>query len=396
VELRQQFTIPHRIRAAAIQLSKVSRSSIAMVRKQSLCTLTFSSPKRGGKVRVLGIDADPIFTRQTSVQSVRQRLCVAMAAHIAFSVSPCCKAAMENEEKSLRCTGCGWVMPVVNGTPILIFDERSVFKVSDFVSGSDDETQIGYHDVSSLPHFHQRLRRRIANALSNREAPVKWFSKEDAVRAVCERRSNPRILVIGAGILRFDTCSADFTYTDASRVDGIDYVCDAHDLPFVDETFDAVIAVALLEHVADPFRCVAEIARVLKPDGFVHAESPFLQPVHMGRYDFTRFTPLGHRRLFRQFEAIQCGVALGPGSVLAWAIRYWLLSLTDNITARKWIRAFGLLVTMPVRYSDVIFKNKVGAGDCAGGNIFFGQKTASVISDRDLLQHYVGRDQVYS
>jgi SAM-dependent methyltransferase len=303
---------------------------------------------------------------------------------------------MTAEGTSLTCTQCGWTMPVADGTPVLIFDERSVFSVDDFTAGESDGTKIGYHDVNSLPSFGLRLRRRIANALSNREAPVKWFSKEDAITEVCRRVQTPRILIIGAGILRISGFDAEFTYTDASLVPGIDYVCDAHDLPFPDETFDLVIAVAILEHVADPFRCVAEMTRILKPGGFVHAESPFLQPVHMGRYDFTRFTPLGHRRLFRQFETIRCGVALGPGSVLAWGIRYWLLSLTDNITARKWIRAFGLLITMPIRYSDVIFKNKVGAGDAAGGNLFFGMKTDRQISDRELLKLYVGRDQVYS
>ena len=73
----------------------------------------------------------------------------------------------------------------------------------------------------------------------------------------------------------------------------------AETLPFPDASFDLVIAVAVLEHVADPFRCVAEMRRVLAPSGHVYAVTPFLQPVHMGAYDFTRFTPIGHRRLFR-------------------------------------------------------------------------------------------------
>jgi SAM-dependent methyltransferase len=302
---------------------------------------------------------------------------------------------MTQTGETLTCNACGWAMPVVRGTPVLIYDDRSVFSVKDFAVGEDDGTRIGYHDAKSLPSFGKRLRRRIANALSNREAPVKWFSKEDAMAEVCRRVKRPRILIIGAGILRSTGFDADFTYTDASLVDGIDYVCDAHDLPFPDGTFDLAVAVAILEHVADPVRCVSEMTRVLKMGGFVHAESPFLQPVHMGRYDFTRFTPLGHRRLFRQYETIQCGVALGPGSVLAWATRYWLLGLTDNITARKWIRAFGLLITMPIRYSDVIFTRKRGQGDSAGGNLFFGMKTDKTISDRELLALYVGRDQVY-
>ena len=92
-------------------------------------------------------------------------------------------------------------------------------------------------------------------------------------------------------------------------------VLDAHDIPFADSTFDAVVAQAVLEHVVDPYRSVSEIWRVLKPRGIVYAETPFMQQVHGGPYDFTRFTPLGHRRLFRQFEELDSGVILGTRDV---------------------------------------------------------------------------------
>ena len=47
-------------------------------------------------------------------------------------------------------------------------------------------------------------------------------------------------------------------------------ICDAHDLPFRDNSFDAIICQAVLEHVADPYRCVDEIYRVLKPKNFIY------------------------------------------------------------------------------------------------------------------------------
>jgi len=52
-----------------------------------------------------------------------------------------------------------------------------------------------------------------------------------------------------------------------------------------------------LEHVRDLWQVVAEIHRVLKDDGLVYAETPFMQQVHEGPYDFTRFTESGHRYL---------------------------------------------------------------------------------------------------
>ena len=65
---------------------------------------------------------------------------------------------------------------------------------------------------------------------------------------------------------------------------------------------------------------------MLKGRGVVYAETPFMQQVHMGPYDFTRFTHSGHRRLFRRFEEVESGAVCGPGMALAWAYQYFLLS----------------------------------------------------------------------
>jgi len=48
----------------------------------------------------------------------------------------------------------------------------------------------------------------------------------------------------------------------------VSYVhADAFCLPFADESFDAVTAMDFLEHVQDPGRAIAEMARVLRPGG---------------------------------------------------------------------------------------------------------------------------------
>lgn len=47
--------------------------------------------------------------------------------------------------------------------------------------------------------------------------------------------------------------------------------CDVQDLPFDDGSFDAVIANHMLYHVPDPDRAVAELARVMSPDGVLVA-----------------------------------------------------------------------------------------------------------------------------
>lgn len=51
----------------------------------------------------------------------------------------------------------------------------------------------------------------------------------------------------------------------------------------------------------NPYRCINEVYRVLNENGIVYASTPFMLQVHMGKFDFTRFTHSGHRRLFRNF-----------------------------------------------------------------------------------------------
>jgi len=162
----------------------------------------------------------------------------------------------------------------------------------------------------------------------------------------------------------------------------------AHDLPFADHSLDAVIAQAVLEHVADPWRCANEIHRVLKPGGLVYAETPFMQQVHGGRYDFTRFTALGHRRLFRQFDQIDAGSGGGPGTVLAWSYFYFLRSFARSKRGVDIAAAVARLTGFWLRYVDFFLVDRPAAQDGAWGYFFLGRRSDNVLSDRDLIAIY--------
>jgi SAM-dependent methyltransferase len=168
-------------------------------------------------------------------------------------------------------------------------------------------------------------------------------------------------------------------------------VCDAHQLPFSDGCFDGVIAQAVLEHVLDPQRVVAEIHRVLKPDGLVYAETPFMQQVHMGAFDITRFTMVGHRRLFRSFDELDAGVVCGPGTALIWSLRYFVRSLPRRSrVARKLLDRVVCLCFFWLKYLDDVLVSRPAAVDAASGTYFLGQRRDSPISDREVLASYRG------
>lgn len=104
-------------------------------------------------------------------------------------------------------------------------------------------------------------------------------------------------------------------------------------LPFIDNTFDAVISIAVLEHVKDPFRCAAEIARVLKPGGELICCVPFLQPYHGYPHHYYNMTHQGLRNLFEPriaVDRIEVYESVGPIWTLTWIARSWAEGLSGE------------------------------------------------------------------
>lgn len=217
------------------------------------------------------------------------------------------------------------------------------------------------------------------------------FGPAEALAEIRQRATEPRILVVGAGDAGFDApVEGSIVYTDVALGPLTDIIADGHDLPFADSTMDAVMLVAVLEHVADPYRVTAEVHRVLKPSGCVYAVTPFMQQVHMGRYDFTRFTAIGHRRLFNRFSTIRSGVANGPGMALAWSVEYFLTSFSERYRRRQALQLLARLVVFLLPHLDRWLSRKRGSYDCASAYYFFGRRQESVVSDRDIVAEYKG------
>jgi len=119
--------------------------------------------------------------------------------------------------------------------------------------------------------------------------------------------------------------------------DTTDVLAVGESLPFVDGSFDAVFSIAVLEHVRDPFRCAAEIVRVLKPGGILISAVPFLQPVHGYPHHYFNATPQGHRRLYEDtlnIESVEVPLSLHPVSSLSWIVRTWAQALPPLVRSQ--------------------------------------------------------------
>ena len=128
------------------------------------------------------------------------------------------------------------------------------------------------------------------------------------------------------------------------------YNCDEHQdiqaLTYPDGSFDAVLCIEVLEHVADPFKAVAEIKRVLRPGGRLLLTVPFLgafhgksglTPGHEDYPDYWRFTHQGLQLMFRDLAKVEVIPVDGPVEfrlrylrLVNWVDRWPLRQLLDR------------------------------------------------------------------
>jgi SAM-dependent methyltransferase len=286
---------------------------------------------------------------------------------------PKCRASLPS---SSACAGCGADYPTSRGQPVLIDFDKSIFKPEAYCEANE----------APLPERGSAVGRMLRR--------LTYGESTNTRRAIARfigllRGKRPRVLVIGGGTVGSGTDALyadpaiELIGTDIYATDHTHLLCDAHQLPFKDASFDGILIQAVLEHVLEPQTVVDEVHRVLKPNGLVLAETPFMQQVHLGAYDFTRFTHAGHRWLFRRFEQIEAGADLGPGVALTWSIAHMARSV--GLGAKG-----AALLTAPffwLRFLDK-FAARGLALDGASGLYFMGRRSEVTLKPADMPAYY--------
>lgn len=172
--------------------------------------------------------------------------------------------------------------------------------------------------------------RKVAGISATENVSSHAYSGE--ILEIIESCSDGLILDCGAGlqatyyenIVNYEI--EDFISTDVIGI--------GEELPFKDNTFDAVISVAVFEHLRDPFRSAKEIHRVLKPNGVLVFCASFMQPYHGFPHHYFNMTPAGARALFEDFMEIEkqtVPIYLNPVRSLAWFLRVWASGLNEDL-----------------------------------------------------------------
>lgn len=288
-------------------------------------------------------------------------------------ICPRCRAQLSDPSS---CRSCGAGYPMVDGQPVLINFEQSIFSAEEYADSHVEPVEGG-------------------SAVGRAIAAITYGGNKTAPKMIAdflEEIGSGTVLVIGGGS---DGAGTEALYahpdlqvvsTDVYAAKDTALLCDGHSLPFKDGTFDAVFIQAVLEHVLDPGAVVEEIHRVLNHRGVVLAETPFLQGVHMGAYDFTRFTLSGHRWLFRRFDEIEAETSLGPEHSLLW-------SIAQTARALGFGEKGAALAALPffwVRYLRSAMK-RGPASDGASGYYFMGRRSETVLGPKDMIAYYASK-----
>jgi SAM-dependent methyltransferase len=186
-------------------------------------------------------------------------------------------------------------------------------------------------------------------------------------------KNGTRILNLGSGSTFYGSHVINL---DICRRPHVDIIGDAHRLPFLADSVDAVFCQAVLEHIPRPVIVVDEIRRVLKPSGKVYVDVPFTYPYH-DVVDFQRFTQDGLLQLFDDFEIIDLDVSIGPATAMIYQIRWTLaalLSFNNRRLFSAWKIFFGWLL-FPLRYLNSPLRDNQFARQCATGYRLLARKS---------------------
>jgi len=180
--------------------------------------------------------------------------------------------------------------------------------------------------------------------------------------SMIEKHKDGLVLDCGAG--KQATYYPNVVNFEIVAYDTTDVIGVGEELPFKDDSFDAVFSLNVLEHVKNPFACAAELARVMKPGASLYCVVPFLQPLHAYPHHYYNMSHQGLRNLFDATLNIQKQEVIASGLpiwTLSWFLQSWLNGLHGEVRQKFSEMKVSDLVGNPIDYLSKSFVTMLSA-----------------------------------
>jgi uncharacterized protein YbaR (Trm112 family)/SAM-dependent methyltransferase len=252
---------------------------------------------------------------------------------------PICKVALDVHDDCVVCRHCQRAYPIVNHVPIMLIDQQDVVVEHE-------------QELPTSNEYAPWLHRMIVQSLTDEQVVVDVGSGNIALDDPC--------------IIRMDVTLTLYT----------DVVADLHALPFLPNSIDYIFALAVFEHLRQPFTAAQEIYAALKPGGYVYAECNFVYAYHGYPHHYFNASIQGLQQVFAQFWELQVGVApyQMPGFALQQVLSSYLKLFVPQTTGEeKFARLLRSVLRHPLYQYDVRFTPDL-AFRVAAGDYFLGMK----------------------
>lgn len=117
-----------------------------------------------------------------------------------------------------------------------------------------------------------------------------------------------------------------------------DVKMDIHDIPFEDNTFDALFCNHVLEHVNDDQQCMRELCRVLKPGGLAIMQVPQNRSMEFTDEDTSITDPEERIKRFGQYDHVRLHGADYPDRLKAAGFKVTPIDYKDKLSAELFER----------------------------------------------------------
>lgn len=203
---------------------------------------------------------------------------------------------------------------------------------------------------------------------------------QNAIRDIFDQfREDSFVLNIGSGDKRNWPNVRNLDIIDGQNVD---IVGSAENIPLEDNSVDLIISQEAFEHIQNPELALKECYRVLRPEGLIYFQVPFIIGYHPGPTDFIRFTKEGVIELLTRggFKVTSIEITVGGATgFYRIAVEFFaiLFSGPIHIFYRPMKALFAILL-FPIKFLDIWFSLSSERDRIPGGYFAIARKATGV------------------